>query len=54
MTFTITYTRTYTTDDADPIVSQSDDAVAEWFAGSPLHQLAIAEGFGFELKREGE
>ena len=51
MTFEITYKRTYSTDDADPICEQDDDRVAEWFIGHPTHTSLIAEGFGFTVER---
>lgn len=51
MTFEITYTRTFSTDDADPICQQDDDRVAEWFLGYPTHARLMAEDFGFTVER---
>jgi hypothetical protein len=54
MELTITFRKTYSTDKADPILSQCDSRIAEWFVGWDTVRNLDAEGFGLTVEREGK
>jgi len=54
MTFEIVFRKTFRTDDADPICTQSDDRVIEWFVndGAEVSDQLWGLGFVAEITRK--